>query len=191
MFTSRFENALVLAHQLHAAQKRKGTDIPYISHLLSVAALTIEYGGTEDEAIAALLHDGPEDAGGHQTLEVIRKRFGDAVAQMVEDCTDAWVEPKPPWKQRKLDYLTKLETKAPASLRVSLADKVHNAEAILRDYERLGDSVWSRFTASPQETVWYYQGCSRAFSSRIPGPLAERLAAAVERMAQAAGVGNN
>src|SRR5688572_21703039 len=119
MLTPRFEEALIYAHSLHARQVRKGTTIPYIAHLLSVSALVLEHGGSEDQAIAGLLHDGPEDQGGATTLEEITDKFGEGVATIVADCTDAWSEPKPPWRQRKEEYVASLSNKAPASLLVS------------------------------------------------------------------------
>src|SRR5579872_5374059 len=144
VLTTRFEEALVFATQLHAEQTRKGTTIPYISHLLAVTAIVIENGGNEDEAIAALLHDAIEDQGGAATREEIRRRFGDAVVAIVDGCTDAETLPKPPWQERKQVYLAHLPSASPSVLLVSAADKLHNAYAILRDYRRLGEALWSR-----------------------------------------------
>src|SRR5262245_43980526 len=123
MLTQRFDDAFIFAHRLHRAQIRKGTPIPYISHLMTVAALVIDHVGNEDQAIAALLHDAAEDQGGMATLAEIRAAFGDKVAAIVSDCTDAWVEPKPPWRARKEAYIAALPHKSPESLLVSLADK--------------------------------------------------------------------
>jgi hypothetical protein len=131
MLTDRFDEAFLFAHQLHRTQTRKGTPIPYISHLMTVAALVVEHGGNENRAIGALLHDAAEDQGGAETLEEIRRQFGDTVAEIVSDRTDAWTEPKPDWRARKEAYLAKLPGKPTQSLLVSLADKTHNAEAIL------------------------------------------------------------
>lgn len=175
MLTDRFDAALILAHDLHRGQMRKGTQIPYMSHLMTVSALVIEHGGTEDQAIAALLHDGPEDQGGAATLALIRERFGEAVAAIVSDCTDAWEEPKPEWRQRKEAYLAVLPKKAQASLLVSLADKTHNAEAILYDYNDIGDELWGRFNGGRDGTRWYYRALSDVFQEMMPGRLAERL----------------
>ena len=111
MLTKRFDDAFHYAHSLHHNQTRKGTSIPYISHLMSVAALVIEHGGSEDQAIAALLHDAAEDQGGAETLAEIRKRFGDSVADIVSDCTDSWTDPKPDWLPRKEAYLASLSKK--------------------------------------------------------------------------------
>jgi (p)ppGpp synthase/HD superfamily hydrolase len=101
MLTGRYDEAFQYAHELHGNQKRKGTSIPYISHLMIVSALVIENEGTEDQAIGALLHDAAEDQGGTATLDAVRNRFGDVVAQIVFDCTDAWDDPKPDWRPRK------------------------------------------------------------------------------------------
>ena len=165
-FTHRFQAALVPAHQLHAGQTRKGTTIPYIGHLLAVTAIVIEHGGTEDEAIAALLHDAIEDAGGDPIRHTIRERFGDNVLAIVEGCTDTDQTPKPPWRARKEDYLAHLSEASPSVLLVSLADKIHNAGSILRDLRNEGDSVWSRFTGGKDGTLWYYHALVDAFRTR-------------------------
>jgi (p)ppGpp synthase/HD superfamily hydrolase len=150
MLTPRYDEAFRYAHELHRAQTRKGTSIPYISHLMIVSALVIENGRSEAQAIGGLLHDAAEDQGGTETLEEIRTRFGDPVAEIVSDCTDSWDEPKPDWRPRKEAYLAKLPTKSPRSLLVSLADKTHNAEAILFDYRVLGDALWDRFNSGAE-----------------------------------------
>ena len=170
--------AVAEASRYHADQFRKGTQIPYLAHLLSVAALVLEDGGSEQEAIAALLHGAVEDAGGKPTLQGIRERFGDEVAMIVEACSDTDVVPKPPWRKRKEDYLAHLaDEKTPESvLRVSLADKLHNARAILSDYRRLGDDLWSRFnTKSGDDQLWYYRSLAKIFLSRLPGAMSNEL----------------
>ncbi len=179
MLTERFDKAFRFAHRLHRDQTRKGTPIPYISHLMTVAALVVEHGGNEDQAIAGLLHDAVEDQGGAETLAKIRTRFGDAVAAIVSDCTDAWTEPKPPWRARKEAYLAALPGKPAQSLLVSLADKTHNAEAILFDYRVLGDSLWDRFNGGADGTRWYYNALAEVFSETMPGRLSDRLSRAV------------
>ena len=176
--TSRFDNAFRYAHELHRDQTRKGTQIPYIAHLMSVSALVIENGGDEDQAIGALLHDAAEDQGGAPTLEEIRRRFGGGVAQIVADCTDAWTDKKPLWRPRKEAYIAHLPSKSKTSLLVSLADKVHNAEAILADYRVLGDDLWSRFAGGADGTRWYYRTLAEFFSQTMPGALADRLSRA-------------
>lgn len=179
MLTSRFDDAFQYAHELHRNQRRKGTSIPYISHLMTVAALVLEHGGTEDHAIAGLLHDAPEDQGGEVTLGEIRARFGDTVADIVADCTDAWIDPKPPWRARKEAYIERLPHKRRESLLVSLADKTHNAEAVLWDYRSDGDDLWLRFNGGAEGTRWYYSSLAKVFQVSLPGALSDRFGRAV------------
>ena len=153
----RFDEAFRFAAEKHAAQTRKKTDVPYISHLMSVAALVMEAGGDEDQTIAALLHDVVEDCGGEPVLEEVRQRFGDRVAIIVAGCTDAYTIPKPPWKQRKLDYLEVLRRADDDIRLVSAADKLHNVRTILADYRTEGDRVWERFSGRKDGTLWYYR----------------------------------
>ena len=180
VLTARFDNAFRYAHQLHRGQTRKETTIPYISHLMAVAALVVEHGGNEDQAIAGLLHDAAEDQGGVQTLAEIRAMFGDAVADIVADCTDSWTDQKPQWRARKEAYLDGLTHKPQASLLVSLADKTHNAEAILFDYRKLGPALWDRFNGGADGTRWYYGELANRFASAMPGRLSDRLSRAVD-----------
>lgn len=179
MLTSRFDDAFQYAHELHRDQRRKGTSIPYISHLMAVAGFVLEHGGSEDQGIAGLLHDAPEDQGGEATLREIRARFGDAVGDIVADCTDSWTDPKPPWRARKEAYIARLPHKAPDSLLVSLADKTHNAEAILWDYRKYGENLWSRFNGGADGTRWYYNALAEVFQVALPGALSGRLSQAV------------
>lgn len=184
MLTSRFDEACRYAHELHRSQTRKGTSVPYVSHLMGVSSIVLDDGGTEDEAIAALLHDAPEDQGGRARLEEIRARFGDAVARIVEDCTDSWTTPREPWLERKRRYIEHARTLAPASLRVSAADKVHNTYAILRDLRNTGERAWSRFDASADDVVAYYQSLVRAYRDAGGGRLVdelERIVRGIER----------
>jgi (p)ppGpp synthase/HD superfamily hydrolase len=185
--TNRFDAALLLASELHRGQRRKGTTIPYMSHLLSVACLIMEDGGTEDEAIAGLLHDAVEDQGGRPTLVRIEAEFGSDVAHLVELASDTDVIPKPPWRARKEAYVQHLEEAPPAALRVSAADKLHNARSIVRDLRSLGDQLWSRFSAGPSEQLWYYRSLVEVLSRRLPGPLTDELARTVDEMAQLTG----
>jgi (p)ppGpp synthase/HD superfamily hydrolase len=171
----RFNEAFLFAAEKHALQKRKKTDIPYISHLMSVAALVLEAGGGEDEAIAALLHDVVEDCGGHPVLAEIRRRFGDRVANIVEGCTDAYTIPKPPWKARKLDYLDGLRRADDDVRLVSAADKLHNARTILADYRKEGDSVWDRFSGRRDGTLWYYRAVLDVLREGKPNCLVDEL----------------
>ncbi|MBK9082030.1 MAG: HD domain-containing protein [Rhizobiales bacterium] len=183
MLSHRFDEALAYAHALHRAQTRKGKGTPYIAHLMGVAALTLEYGGSEDQAIAALLHDAAEDQGGEATLAAIRARFGEAAAQIVADCTDTMAEPKPAWRPRKEAYLAHLRGADARSLLVSLADKVYNAEAIAEDFRGAGESAFARFAGGPEGTRWYYRALAETFGAVAPGPLAARLRRAVDSFA--------
>jgi (p)ppGpp synthase/HD superfamily hydrolase len=175
LLTRRFDEAIVYAHAVHAHQSRKVSGTPYIGHLLGVSSIVIDDGGTEDEAIAALLHDAAEDQGGRERLDDIRAKFGDAVAKIVEDCTDSWTIPKKPWTERKQAYIAHARSLAPASLRVSAADKVHNAYAILRGLKIVGDAVWERFNAGPDDILAYYQSLVRAYRASGGGPLVDEL----------------
>lgn len=165
-----FSRALTFAAEKHGTQVRKGGDIPYLGHLLSVAGLVIEAGGTETQAIAALLHDAVEDAedgDGKAMLAEIRREFGDGVAAIVDACSDADTQPKPPWRQRKQDYIDHLADVSEEALLVSLADKLDNARAILRDLRIHGDGLWERFnTKNPGDHLWYYESLLNAFQAR-------------------------
>jgi GTP pyrophosphokinase len=182
--TTRFDEAFAYAHEAHRAQSRKHTPVPYLAHLMGVASIVLDDEGSEDEAIAALLHDAAEDAGGRARLDDIRARFGEGVARIVEDCTDSWSQPKEPWAERKRKYVEHARSLPPASLRVSAADKVHNAYAILRDLRNIGDDVWQRFTAAPDDVLAYYQGLVRAYREAGGGRLVdelERIVRGIER----------
>ena len=157
LLTNRFEQALIYASRLHNKQIRKGSNIPYISHLLSVTALVLEDGGDEDEAIAALLHDAVEDQGGKATREVIFDMFGAKVVEIVDACTDADTIPKPSWQKRKQQYIDNLRGASASIRRVSLADKLHNARSILRDLSEQGESTWGKFKGGREGTLWYYR----------------------------------
>lgn len=170
-----FDEAFRYAHELHAHQARKGTGAPYIAHLMGVTSIVLDDGGTEVEAIGALLHDAAENQGGRPRLDDIRERFGGGVARIVEDCTDSWETPKRPWAERKRTYVEHARTLPPPSLRVSAADKVHNAYAILRDLRNTGESVWSRFSAAPDDVLAYYEGLVRAYRTAGGGVLVDEL----------------
>lgn len=180
--STRFEAALVYAARLHAYQIRKGSGIPYISHLLSVAALVLEDGGDEDEAIAALLHDAIEDQGGAKTREEIRQRFGERVVSIVDGCTDSETLPKPPWKERKLKYLAKMRLASPEVQRVALADKVHNARSIVADWEREGEKVWQKFKGGKEGTLWFYRCFLEVYQQKGSDCLTQELARLISRL---------
>lgn len=173
--TERFEDALVYAARLHAKQKRKRSDVPYIAHLLAVTALVLEDGGDGDEAIAALLHDAVEDQGGRQRLEEIRQRYGERVATIVDACTDSYTIPKPPWRQRKEQFIAAMKDADASIQRVALADKVHNARSTLRDLRVEGEKAWDRFNGGKEGTLWYYHSLIEAFSWHNQSELLEEF----------------
>jgi (p)ppGpp synthase/HD superfamily hydrolase len=186
--SSTFEDAMVYAAVAHAGLVRKGTSAPYLSHLLAVAALVLEDGGDETQAVGALLHDVAGDAGGRERLADVERRFGPAVAEIVEGCTDTFEQPKPDWVTRKDAYVARLPDKRPQVLRVSCADKLHNARAMHRDWHLHGDAVWQRFTAPPDRQRWYYRSLAEIFEARPEGSfLPGELRAVVDSLADAWG----
>jgi (p)ppGpp synthase/HD superfamily hydrolase len=187
--TDRFDRALLYATHVHGGQLRKGSGVPYIAHLLAVAATVLEYDGCEDMAIAALLHDAVEDQGGEPRLADIRNRFGPRVADIVRACSDSTVnasagQPKEEWRLRKTRYVAHLGEAGKDALLVSLADKIHNARAILRDLRKpqVGPAVWARFKASKQDTLWHYRELAQAFRAHLPGQLADELGEIVDAL---------
>jgi hypothetical protein len=174
-YSKRFDDALLYAADVHRDQVRKGSGIPYVNHLLGVASIVGESGGSEDEVIAGLLHDAPEDHGGIERLEEIRERFGDQVAEIVAGCTDTYEEDKPEWWGRKRAYITHLAD-APESVRlVSAADKLHNARAILADLRTSGEGLWGRFTGGRTGTLWYYRELVKTFQASGANAVVEEL----------------
>jgi (p)ppGpp synthase/HD superfamily hydrolase len=185
MLSEKFSAAVTLAAQAHANQVRKGSDTPYIAHPLGVASLVIEFGGDEEQAIAGLLHDVIEDGGAH-FISPIRDQFGARVLAMVEACTDGIPDEngiKPPWRERKVQYLAHLLETSDDALLVSVADKLYNARAILDDLldPAVGKSVFDRFSASKEQTLWYYQELAAIFGQR-GSPVARRLSAVVQEI---------
>ena len=174
-YGARFEEALVYAASLHRDQTRKGSETPYVTHLLAVAAIVGENGGTEDEAVAALLHDAPEDRGGRERLEDIRRRFGGAVAEIVDGCTDTYEDPKPAWRPRKEAYVEHVSTAPPSVRLVSAADKLHNARSILADLRAVGEELWTRFTGGREGTLWYYRALVEAYAEAGSDAVVEEL----------------
>ena len=188
--------ALSYVVEHHAGQTRKGTAIPYVSHVLAVASLAMEMApGAPEEAIGALLHDVVEDSGGMERAREIAKRFGLDVLRIVLSNSDTAVDPKPPWRRRKEQYLAAMADKAPDELRVSLADKLHNARAILHDLRTSGEDVWSRFNAGRDDVLWYYGELVRAFEARkrdlgAGAPFVDELARTVAELRAIAGEGS-
>jgi (p)ppGpp synthase/HD superfamily hydrolase len=168
--STRFDHALLFAAQVHRDQDRKKSGIPYISHLLGVASIVLDYGGDEDMAIAALLHDAVEDHGGRPMLKMISQIFGPRVAKMVDGCTDSYVEDpkkKENWERRKIRYLHRVRHEDADTRFVSAADKLYNARAVLRDLRYDGDAAFLRFSAPKAKTLWYYRSLVREY--RIGG----------------------
>jgi GTP pyrophosphokinase len=171
VLSTRFEDALVYANVVHRNQRRKSTEIPYVSHLLGVASIVLEFDGDEDEAIAALLHDAAEDHGGERELEQILSRFGDRVAAIVAGCSDDMPEDpkdKLPWLERKAAYHAHIRATPDRSvLLVSAADKLHNATATVYALRRIGPSVWNRFNVGRKESLWNYRELVKAYSASV------------------------
>lgn len=167
VLSTKFYEALSYAAELHAKQVRKGTPIPYVAHLLAVASLVLEHGGSEAEAIAGLLHDAIEDQGNDgRTRTEIGERFGVDVLAIVAACSDAEGQAgqaKPPWKERKLAYIAHVREAGAATRLVSAADKLHNARAILGDLRVLGDELWPRFSGGKENSLWYYRSLVTEF----------------------------
>jgi (p)ppGpp synthase/HD superfamily hydrolase len=183
--TPEFEDALVYAARLHANQARKASDIPYVWHLLSVCALVLEFGGSSDQAIAALLHDAIEDQahGNPNRLRAqIRRSFGDEVLRIVEACTDTDQEPKPDWKTRKKLYIERLRNEDTAVALVAMADKLHNARTMLADYRKLGDDLWDRFNAPRKKQLWYLESVADVVDGRVPQAMVTELKEIVEAL---------
>ena len=187
--TPRFTRAVELAADLHSKQLRKGTEIPYVSHLLAVTSVVIHYGGSEDHAIAALLHDVVEDApkrlGAAKVRATILRRFGRVVADIVDGCTDATATPKPKWRKRKESYVSKAAEASADVVLVAASDKLHNVLAILSDYRRVKDGIWARFNpdAGKAGTIGYYRGLVKAYQKTGHHPeLVDELDDAVSRL---------
>ena len=182
-----FIKALGYAARVHAGQIRKKTDRPYIGHLLGVTSIVIEYGGDEEMVIAALLHDAVEDQGGLPRLREIRRKFGKRVAHIVDGCTDAYVEPKPPWLERKRAYLDRIGNESEDVRLVSAADKLSNVRETLHDLRTHGDGVFERFAGKKEGTLWYYRALVDAFRKAGSNPLIEELDRAVAELESLAG----
>jgi len=178
----RFFRAFQFAAEKHKGQTRKASSIPYIAHLMGVASIVLEAGGDEDLAIAALLHDVVEDCGGVPMLNQVRRKFGKRVADIVDGCTDAYVEPKPEWRKRKEDYIERLKSESPDTRLVSAADKLNNIRSIISDYRAVGESVWSRFNGKREGTLWYYRTLRDEFLRSRPNRVTTEFDLAVKEL---------
>jgi len=186
-YSSRFDEALGLAAAAFRDRRRKGTEIPYVAHLLQVAVWVAEGGGDEEQLIAAVLHDYLEDIEGSSAAE-LRTRFGERVTRLVEALSDTTVRPKPPWRERKERYLAHLRA-APAEVKlISACDKLHNARSILRDLGLVGDEVWARFSATKGDTLWYYREVAGALAHEFDHPVVREVDEAVRALVRAAKV---
>lgn len=178
--TDRFSSAVTLAFDLHRTQKRKLSGTPYVAHLLRVAGMVLEHGADEDTAIAAVLHDAIEDRGGPEAREIIRTRFGERVAGVVDECSDTDETPKPPWRERKERYLAHLAEASPSARLISAADKLDNVRSLLSAYRQAGDAVWERFRGGKDGTLWYFRSVCRILEQTGPQSLTDELSRAVE-----------
>jgi (p)ppGpp synthase/HD superfamily hydrolase len=178
----RFLRAFEFAAKKHGHQTRKASTIPYIAHLMGVASIVLEAGGDEDLAIAALLHDVVEDCGGAPMLKQVRRRFGRRVAKVVEGCTDTDITPKPPWRERKENYLRHLAHADADTRMVSAADKLNNVRSILSDYREIGEFVWVRFNGGREGTLWYYRSLRDEFLRDPPNRITRELRLAVNEL---------
>ena len=189
-YSPRIIDAFAYALELHDGQARKLSAVPYITHLMAVAAIVGEHGGDEDQLIAGLLHDAAEDQGGLETLAAIRERFGDTVAGYVEGCTDSYTIPKPPWRARKEAFLERLEDAPPEVKLIVAADKLHNARATITALREKGNAIWGEFRGGRDDTLWYYAELVRVLAKGWSHPALRDLADAVDalhRRAQALG----
>jgi (p)ppGpp synthase/HD superfamily hydrolase len=184
----RFQKAFLFAAEKHKGQVRKASTTPYLAHLMGVTSLALEYGGDEDIAIAALLHDVVEDCGGAPMLKEVKRRFGARVAKIVEGCTDSYGDPKPPWRERKENYLLHLKDADAETRLVSAADKLNNVRSILSDYREVGELIWDRFNGRREGTLWYYRSLLQEFKRGKPNRLIRELALAVRELEELANV---
>jgi (p)ppGpp synthase/HD superfamily hydrolase len=187
----RFLKAFLFAAEKHKGQVRKASTTPYIAHLMGVASLALEFGGDEDMAIAALLHDVVEDCGGAPMLKEVKRRFGNRVAKIVEGCTDSDTDPKPPWRERKESYIRRLKDANAETRLVSAADKLNNVRSILSDYREVGESVWARFNGGREGTLWYYRALAKEFKRGKANRLTRELELAVRELETLANKGTS
>lgn len=192
LLSPKFALALQFANEIHITQIRKGIGAPYISHLMAVSGLVMEYGGKEPQAIAALLHDAAEDCGGRPMLETVRVLFGEEVAEIVEACTDTFDNPKPEWRPRKEAYLKAMAKKPGSTKLVCCADKLHNISNTLRDIRAQGSSSWKKRMAKTENNTstkqcWYYLGCLNALSAKWDNPIRDEFARSVVQLCELVG----
>jgi (p)ppGpp synthase/HD superfamily hydrolase len=180
--SSKFDRALLYAAKLHRGKLRKKTKIPDVAHVLGVTAIALEYGANQTEAIAALLHDAVEDAGGRKRLNDIRRKFGHAVAKIVDGCTDSYAEPKPSWLDRKKEYVAHVRRASISTKLVSASDKLQNVRSLLRNYREEGEQLWQRYDSGKEGALWYYRALVKAFTGKRIRPLVQELDRAVSEL---------
>ncbi len=183
--TDRFVEAVKLAVHLHRDQSRKGSDVPYVSHLLRVSGLVLEFGADEDTAIAAMLHDAVEDQGGLQTGTLIRKQFGSRVERFVIGCSDSVTgsdQPKRPWRERKESMMAAIEDLDPEAQLIIACDKLDNLRSTLNEYPKVGPELWKRFSGGREGTLWYYRGMIGALRDAGGCPLLGELETTLARL---------
>jgi len=185
-YSARLVEAFSFAHDLHKDQERKASGAPYITHLMGVAAIVGRHGGTEDQVIAALLHDAVEDQGGAATLERIRERFGETVAAYVDGCSDTDTKPKPPWEERKREFLEGTVDAPPDLKLIVAADKLHNARTLANTLRVQGNAAWDLFRGGRDGTLWYFAEIVRALATGWSHPVLHELAEAVDALHRAA-----
>lgn len=183
----RFNAAFEFAARKHHGQTRKGKSVPHLEHVMSVAALVLEFGGDEDCAIGGLLHDVVEDCGGRPVLREVEEKFGQRVAHIVEACTDSFEEPKPAWRKRKEEYLHRLRSEDQATRLVSACDKLDNARSVLRDFRKDGNAIWQRFNGGREGTLWYYRALADEFNRSPIGNIATELNIVVNELERLTG----
>ena len=188
MCGEKFGEALGFVVEVHGGDVRKGTEIPYVSHLLAVCALVLEDGGDEEEAIAALLHDTLEDHPEEVKREDLVERFGERVAVLVEACSDTPADfeggEKPPWAERKRAYVEQIRSEGYPLSRVALADKLHNTRCMVMDHRRVGEAIWERFNAPKEDQIRMFRDLVEAFrAGGAPAPLVDELESLVDELA--------
>jgi (p)ppGpp synthase/HD superfamily hydrolase len=186
VLSEHFDRALQYISVVHAGQSRKRSDVPLLAHLLGVASIVMDYGATEDETIAALLHDSTEQAGGVGRLEDIRRRFGDNIAKIVEACSESVISPAPPWRARKAAFIASLPRASNSVRLVCAADKLYNARSLLQDLRAIGNAAWEPVSGGKECTLWYYRCLVQAFKTGGVNPLIEELDRTVAQIEQIA-----
>lgn len=177
-YTHRLDEAIALAVDAFRYQRRKGTPVPYLTHLLQVLVWVAEGGGDEDQQIAAVLHDYVEDIEG-VTLADVERRFGPRVARLVDTLSDTQEHPKPPWRPRKEAHIARIRNAEPEAKLLFAADKLHNVRSMVQDHAVIGDDLWRRFRGGRDGTLWYYQAACDALGESWDHPLLHRLRAEV------------